>query len=80
MLLSTSLFPWQSPSELDGEGLGKAATAAAREGIQDDAWWTAFAARAKVLAPTLALHDAALVLNSTWATPERIESHSECLA
>lgn len=53
----------RSPNELDGEGLGRAATAAAREGLGDVAWWRALAARARELAPDLAMHDASLVLN-----------------
>lgn len=53
----------RKPAELDSEGLGKAATAAVREGIDDPGWWRAISARAKELAPQLALHDAALLLN-----------------
>lgn len=53
----------RNPSELDGEGLGKAATAAAREGLDDAEWWKGLSARARALAPQLALHDATLVLN-----------------
>ncbi|CAE8715257.1 unnamed protein product, partial [Polarella glacialis] len=39
----------RDPRELDGEGLGKAATAAAREGLDDPLWWDAFTARTKEL-------------------------------
>lgn len=62
----------RSPDELDGEGLGRAATAAAREGLDDNAWWQAFIARAKELAPHLGLHDASLVLNG-MARARRID-------
>uniref|UniRef100_A0A7S1B3L8 RNA-editing substrate-binding complex 6 protein domain-containing protein n=1 Tax=Noctiluca scintillans TaxID=2966 RepID=A0A7S1B3L8_NOCSC len=53
----------QNPMELDGEGLGKAASAAAREGVDDREWWDALARRSKQLVLSIALHDAALVLN-----------------
>lgn len=53
----------RNPRELDSEGLGRAATAAAREGLDDTAWWEAFVARARELAQHMALHDASLVLN-----------------
>jgi len=53
----------RNPRELDGEGLGKAATAAARAGLDDDAWWGLLSARARELAPALAMHDVALILN-----------------
>jgi len=53
----------RDPRELDGEGLGRAASAAARAGLDDDAWWQSFKARARELAPHLALHDASHVLN-----------------
>jgi len=63
----------RSPSELDSEGLGRAATAAAREGVGDAAWWSAIASRAKKLAPELTLHDASLVLNG-MARARRLDS------
>jgi len=53
----------RNPQDLDGEGLGRAAAAAAREGFDDPQWWQALTARAMQLAPHLALHDASLVLN-----------------
>jgi len=54
----------QQPSELDSEGLGKAVTAAAREGIDDPSWWSSIAARAKALAPEMGLQDATIILNA----------------
>jgi len=53
----------RSPHELDGEGLGRAATSAARDGLDDDDWWNAVVKRTKELAPRLALHDVTLILN-----------------
>lgn len=53
----------RNPRELDSEGLGRAATAAAREGLDDTTWWEALAARARELVPHLALHDATTILN-----------------
>lgn len=62
--LLSALSLLRHPRELDSEGLGRAATAAVREGLDDESWWKAFRERALELAPRLALHDAALVLNS----------------
>lgn len=53
----------RDPSDLDGESLGHAAGAAAREGLDNDSWWEAFFARARELVPELTMHDAALILN-----------------
>lgn len=68
----------RDPLELDSEGLAKAATAAAREGLDDAAWWDSFIKRAKELAPTLALHDVTLVLNGMARarkhSPELVEA------
>lgn len=69
----------RSPEELDGEGLGKAATAAAREGLDDSAWWDRVTARAKELVNTLALHDAALILNGMARTRRLNKSLVEAL-
>eukprot|EP00929_Paragymnodinium_shiwhaense_P009821 TRINITY_DN114187_c0_g1_i1.p1 TRINITY_DN114187_c0_g1~~TRINITY_DN114187_c0_g1_i1.p1 ORF type:complete len:552 (+),score=95.80 TRINITY_DN114187_c0_g1_i1:147-1802(+) len=62
----------KSPGELDSEGLGRAATTAAREGLVDEEWWQMLAERTKELAPTLALHDAACILNG-MARSRRID-------
>ncbi|CAE7364322.1 hypothetical protein AK812_SmicGene21098 [Symbiodinium microadriaticum] len=53
----------RDPAELDGEGLGRAATAAAREGLDDEAWWAALTKRTKELSDSLAMHDVSLILN-----------------
>lgn len=53
----------RDPKDLDSEGLGKAATAAAREGLHEDEWWQGFTARAKEISDTLAMHDVSLILN-----------------
>eukprot|EP00913_Durusdinium_trenchii_P031981 g29954.t1 len=53
----------RDPRELDSEGLGKAATAAAREGLEEDAWWQGFTERTKDIVDTLAMHDVSLILN-----------------
>eukprot|EP00811_Abedinium_folium_P032071 NODE_5264_length_1790_cov_9.919423.p1 GENE.NODE_5264_length_1790_cov_9.919423~~NODE_5264_length_1790_cov_9.919423.p1 ORF type:complete len:525 (+),score=185.30 NODE_5264_length_1790_cov_9.919423:181-1575(+) len=53
----------RDPQELDSEGLGHAAAAAAREGISSAQWWRVFTLRARELAPELAIHDIAMVLN-----------------
>lgn len=62
----------RNPGELDGQGLGRAVIAAAREGLDDEAWWEAIATRTKQLADTIALHDAALILNG-MARSRRLE-------
>lgn len=53
----------RKPAELDGDGLGRAISAAAREGVKDAEWWEGISARAAELAPALALHEAIIALN-----------------
>lgn len=63
----------RAPGELDGEALARAATAAAREGLDDARWWSALTLRAQELASSLALHDAAVLLNAA-ARARRLEA------